>query len=106
MSGGNRYDRADFGLYSKWFYNWVSDHSIVAMQPEGSTPECPSCVDSGTFTLKAFDNWSYIPTDNDILGVRIPISKLHDDYWETDLVSSFIISHFMILGILPQHIEK
>ena len=93
MSGGNKFDRSDFGLYSKWFYNWVSDKSIIPMQPEGQTVECPSCLDSGTFTLKTFDDWSYLPRDNDILGVQIPIAKVYNEEWGTDLVSHHCFAH-------------
>lgn len=61
MSGGNSYFRSDFGIASKWFFNWVGSENIVSMQPEGSTNACPNCKDSGTFTVKAFDQWDSQP---------------------------------------------
>lgn len=89
MSGGNVYERSDFGIASKWFYNWVPEQSVISMQPEGRTSECPSCVKSGTFTLKPFDNWLDAPNNDDILGVHIPVFSIYDDYWETETVSIF-----------------
>jgi hypothetical protein len=86
MSGGNSYERSDFGVASKWFFNWVSSNSIVSMQPEGQTAECLSCVSSGTFTLKPFDDWENPPGDNDIVGIRMPIAKVYSEEWQTDLV--------------------
>jgi hypothetical protein len=91
MSGGNRYERSDFGLASKWFYNWVSDSNIVSMQPEGKTDACPSCVKSGTFTMKAFDDWWNTPGDNDVMGIHIPIMTQHDSSWGNDLVSWMLL---------------
>ncbi len=75
MSGGNGEPRSDFGVATKWYYNWVPESSIISMQPEGSTGACPSCVASGTFTIKAFDpdNWWTSPTSRDKLGIHIPI---------------------------------
>jgi hypothetical protein len=87
MSGGNGYDRSDFGVASKWYFNWVSDNNIVALQPEGTTVACPKCLKSGTFTLKPFDDWWNPPGSNDVVGIHIPVMSLYDNYWETDLVS-------------------
>lgn len=87
MSGGNGYERSDFGVASKWYFNWVSDYNIVSLQPEGKTTACPKCLKSGTFTLKPFDDWWNAPANNDILGVHIPVMSQYDTYWETDVVS-------------------
>ncbi len=75
MSGANSEPRSDFGVATKWYYNWVPDESIIAMQPEGGTSTCPSCLKSGTFTIKAFDpdDWWNSPTSRDKLGIHIPI---------------------------------
>jgi len=61
MSGGNGYAISDFSAGSKWLWNWIPDSLIAHMQPEGGTPECPSCLSGGTFFLKAFDNRSISP---------------------------------------------
>ena len=87
MSGGNGYERADFGVASKWFFNWVSDSNIVSLQPEGQTEECPSCVNSGTFKMKAFDDWTKVPGENDIMGIFIPVMTQYDSSWGSDIVS-------------------
>jgi hypothetical protein len=86
MSGGTQYEVSDFGVASKWYFNWVSSNSIVSMQPEGGTADCPSCLKSGTFTLKPFDDWSNPPGNDDIVGIRMPIAKVYDEWWNTDLV--------------------
>ncbi len=89
MSGGNTYERSDFGVASKWFFNWVSDDKIVTMQPEGQTAECPTCLSTGTFKLKPFDDWWRPLQDGDILGIRIPIAYNFNVEWQTDLVCTF-----------------
>lgn len=93
MSGGNTYEISDFDVASKWFYNWVNDSSIIKMQPEGPTSECPMCVDSGTFNIKPFDMRDGNPSSSDILGVHIPISTIYSDYYETSTVYSYWISY-------------
>lgn len=93
MSGGNQYERSDFGVASKHYYNWVSDNNIVSMQPEGGTQECPTCMRSGTFTLKSFDNWLDEPNESDLLGIRIPVMTLYDSEWETQNVYSYWLSY-------------
>ena len=93
MGGGNKYAISDFNLASKWFYNWVEDSSIVKMQPEGPTPECPLCVSSGTFTLKAFDMRNTSPQSTDLFGVHIPITTTYDTHYGTDYVHSYWISY-------------
>ena len=47
------------------------------MTPEGSSPECPSCLRSGTFTLHAFDTEEN-PGDKQ-LGIQIPLFKHNDE---------------------------
>ncbi len=93
MSGGNLYNVSDFSIASKWFYNWVEDSSIVTMQPEGSTKECPSCVSSGTLTIKAFDMRNTTPQLSDKLGIHIPITTTLDPDYETHYVHSYWISY-------------
>ena len=43
------------------------------MQPEGSTTECPSFTNSGTFTLRPFDDRSLPPSSSRKMGIHIPI---------------------------------
>lgn len=93
MGGGNPYNISDFSVASKWFYNWVSDSSIVNMQPEGSTPECPTCLKSGTFKLKPFDMRDGTPTASDKLGIHIPIATVFDSYYNSNWVYSYWISY-------------
>ena len=54
------------------------------MQPEGSTAECPSCLSSGTFTLRPFDDKHLPPTSERKMAIHIPIvaegNKLYS-YW-------------------------
>ena len=88
MSGGNKYDRSDFGVASKYYFNWIPSSSVISMQPEGRTSACSSCVSSGTFTLNAFDDWSKGPAKlNDFRGIHIPVFAQHDEEWGTDIVS-------------------
>ncbi len=93
MAGGNIYDIRDFNVASKWFYNWVEDSSIVKMQPEGQTIECPTCVRTGTFTIKAFDMRDNVPQPTDKLGIHIPITTTFDNTYGTDYVHSYWISY-------------
>ena len=87
MSGGNNVpnDQAPhLAAASKWFFNWIPDSSIVHMQPEGSTVDCPQCVSSGTFTLRPFDDKTLIPSENIKMGIHIPITNIGDtvySYW-------------------------
>ena len=92
MSGGNNYAVSDFHVASKWFFNWVENASIVNMQPEGPTAECPECVSSGSFTLKAFD-MRMSPETGDILGVHIPITTKFDTNYNSDYVYSYWLSY-------------
>ena len=92
MSGGNGYAVSDFHVASKWFFNWVKDTSVVKMQPEGPTAECPKCVSSGNFTIKAFDMRS-TPDYSDILGIHIPITTKYDSYYNSDYVYSYWLSY-------------
>lgn len=70
MSGGSGH----LAAASKWFFNWIPDSSIILMQPEGATAECQSCLSSGTFTLRPFDDKNIPPTDSNKMGIHIPIS--------------------------------
>lgn len=87
MSGGNDYDVSDFGVASKWFFNWVPDMNVVHLQPEGSTVECPQCEKEGTYKISAFDRVNKPPLANSgiIMGVHIPIATTVDNrvysYW-------------------------
>ena len=86
MSGGNGFTISDFAVASKWFFNWIPDEAIILMQPEGSTEECPSCLDSGQFTLKAFDDRDVVPSASNKMGIHIPISTNGNtlySYWLT-----------------------
>ena len=86
MSGGNGYTISDFAVASKWFFNWIPDESIIRMQPEGPTDECPSCLDSGQFTLKSFDDRDVAPSEANKMGIHIPISTNGNtlySYWLT-----------------------
>ena len=77
MSGGNDVDddmNPHFAAAAKWFYNWIPDESIIHMQPEGSTSQCPNCVSSGTFTLRPFEDPNLSPTANIKMGIHIPIA--------------------------------
>jgi len=84
MSGGNGYDVSDFSAGSKWLWNWITETSVVHMQPEGATPECPSCKSAGAFSLKPFDDKDVPPSPDTLMGIHIPISntggKLYS-YW-------------------------
>ena len=66
------------------FFNWIPDSSIILMQPEGSTNECPSCYNEGTFTLSPFDDKSIPPRSSRKMGIHIPIvvagNRLYS-YW-------------------------
>ena len=93
MAGGNHYDVSDFSVASKWFFNWVTDSSIIKMQPEGPTAECPACIASGTFTMKPFDMRGMIPTSSDILGIHIPIANVYSERYQTNWVYSYWISY-------------
>jgi hypothetical protein len=93
MGGGNGYAISDFSVASKWFYNWANDSSIVKMQPEGSTPECPTCISSGTFTMKPFDMRGSSPVSSDILGIHIPITTIFHERYRTDYLFSYWISY-------------
>ena len=55
------------------FFNWIPDSSIIVMQPEGATDECPSCSSSGTYTLYPFDDKDILPTPSRKMGIHIPI---------------------------------
>ncbi len=92
MSGGNPFAISDFNVASKWFYNWIPDSSIVHMQPEGPTSECPSCVNSGSFRIKPFDMRT-TPSANDIMGVHIPITTKYDSVYKSDYVFSYWLSY-------------
>ena len=92
MGGGNAYQKSDFLVSSKWFYNWIEDSSIVAMQPEGPSLECPKCVKSGTFKIKPFD-MENTPKSNQILGIHIPISTKYDPAWDSTYLYSYWLSY-------------
>ena len=92
MSGGNSFDVSDLHVASKWFFNWVDDSSIIHMQPEGPTPECPTCLKSGTFTMKPFDMRSS-PESDDILGIHIPITTKYDSTYDSNYVYSYWLSY-------------
>mmetsp|Transcript_15971 Transcript_15971/g.19504 ORF Transcript_15971/g.19504 Transcript_15971/m.19504 type:complete len:936 (-) Transcript_15971:113-2920(-) len=92
MAGGNKYAISDFSVASKWFYNWLEDSSIVHMQPEGPTIECPTCRSSGTFVLKPFDRRNN-PSSNENMGIHIPITTVYDTYYSTNYVYSYWISY-------------
>ncbi len=85
MSGGNSYSRSDLAVSAKWYYNWIPEDSLILMQPEGSTEACPSCVASGTFTLKALDpdDWWNPPKSQDKLGIHIPIMAVSHVFFHT-----------------------
>ena len=74
MSGGNSGEIAHFAAGPKWFFNWIEDSSIIHMQPEGSTAECPSCVSSGSFQLVPFDDKNVAPSPTRKMGIDIPIA--------------------------------
>mmetsp|Transcript_18375 Transcript_18375/g.22495 ORF Transcript_18375/g.22495 Transcript_18375/m.22495 type:complete len:983 (-) Transcript_18375:152-3100(-) len=94
LSGGNDYDISDFGLPSKWFFNWIDDTSIIHMQPEGATDQCPSCLSSGTFTIKPFDMRGSTPSSsNDNFGIHIPITTVYDSKWKHNFVYSYWLSY-------------
>lgn len=100
MSGGNNYDRSDFGVASKYYFNWMPSSSIISMQPEGSTSSCPSCISSGSFTLNAFDDWSKEPANsNDFRGIHIPVFSQYDEEWDTDIVSRDICMRWNVINL-------
>ena len=83
---GSAYANSDFAAASKWFFNWIPDESIILIQPEGSTTECPSCSNSGTFILKAFDDRNTAPSQSNKMAIHIPIARNQDtlySYWLT-----------------------
>jgi hypothetical protein len=87
MSGGNGVPNSQaphFAAASKWFFNWIPDSSIVHMQPEGSTAECPQCLSSGTFTLRPFNDKNLVPSASTKMGIHIPITNIGNtvySYW-------------------------
>ncbi len=84
MSGGNGYAISDFAAASKWFFNWIPDSSVVHMQPEGTTSDCPNCLSSGDFVLYPFDDKDVPPTPERMMGIHIPISAVGNklySYW-------------------------
>jgi len=88
MSGGNDVPNSEnphIAVASKWFFNWVPGSSIVHMQPEGSTVQCPGCLSTGTFTLTSFDNPSVVPNSSTRkMGIHIPIMAIGNtvySYW-------------------------
>ena len=92
MSGGNPFEISDLHVSSKWFFNWVEDSSIIHMQAEGATTECPTCLDSGTFDIKPFDKRDR-PLENEILGIHIPIATMYDPDYDSDYVFSYWLSY-------------
>ena len=83
MSGGNSWKVSDFGVASKWFFNWVTDSSVISMQPEGSSSACPNCSRSGKYTLKAFDDVSKSPQSGK-MAIHVPITTFGEksfSYW-------------------------
>jgi len=71
MSGGNAFDISDFAVASKWYFGWIPDSSIIIMQPDGSSANCPSCVNEGTFILHPLDS----DDPSKLMGVHIPITS-------------------------------
>ena len=82
MSGGNNlYNGRHFSPASKWFFNWIPNESIIVMQPEGTTSECPSCVKSGTFTISKFDDYTFEPSSDNVMAIHIPITVVGDEVY-------------------------
>lgn len=66
------------------FLNWIPDSSIISIQPEGSTRECPSCYKEGTFTLRPFDDKTLSPTSDRKMAIHIPVVAVGNrlySYW-------------------------
>ncbi len=61
MSGGNGYDVSHFVAASKWFWNWIVDHFIILMHPEGPMAEYPDCESSGSYQLALSDDKDLSP---------------------------------------------
>lgn len=74
MSGGNGYPVSHFAAASKWFWNWIEDLSIIRMQPEGPTAECPDCERSGTYQLALFDDKNLPPNQDRKMAIHIPLA--------------------------------
>jgi hypothetical protein len=73
-----------FFFYANRFWNWIPDSSIILMQPEGSTTECPSCSNSGSFKLYPFDDKDVKPSSSRKMGIHIPVVKAGNrlySYW-------------------------
>ena len=85
MSGGNGYEVSHFHPASKWFFDWIPDSSIIILQPEGATEQCPDCEDGGTYTIHTFDDSAALPQENQAMAIQIPImsegSKTFFSYW-------------------------
>ena len=83
MSGGNTWKVSDFGVASKWFFNWVTDSSVISMQPQGQSTSCPTCSSSGKFTITAFDDVTTSPQSGK-MAIHVPITtagKKTYSYW-------------------------
>lgn len=76
LSGGNHYDVSHFGAAAKWFWGWIPDSSVIVMQPEGSTPACPTCLREGSFRLRPFDDKDLPPAPGRAMAVHVPLA--HD----------------------------
>ena len=74
MSGGNHYAVSHFAAAAKWFFGWIPDSSVIRMQPEGTTPECPTCLGEGSFRLLPFDDKDLPPTPDRKMAVHVPIA--------------------------------
>lgn len=94
MSNG---EQSQFGVASQWFFNWIPNESIVLMQPEGATEQCPSCLSEGTFELHAFDNPGVKPSGV-LMGLHIPIAAYVDDYDRTIIYSYWLSYRGISLG--------
>lgn len=62
------------------------------MQAEGKTTECPACLTSGTFDIKPFDKRD-TPSENEILGIHIPIASMYNSRSNSTYVFSYWLSY-------------
>jgi len=90
MSGGNGYTVSHIAAASKWFWNWIPNSSIVLMQPEGTTVECPTCLNAGTFKLTAFDDKDVSPSSSKKMAIHIPIVPIETIYDENIMFSYWL----------------
>ena len=62
-------ENGHFGPCAKDHFGWIEDANIIKMSPDGATDDCPDCVNSGIFTLNAYDRPDVIPQNQNTISV-------------------------------------